>query len=239
MSDIREVSGEVRSTSRLVSFLYSLMRDHLPCGVVEELVKGATPDKETLYSNGWLASYAEHLANRISPEKVDLENLKADLARISAELGLPPGIGPADGEIRKLRLVFERIGIGAFNPRGLTHEALREKGNDALKRAEKAENELALLKLYYETLRQSAEETASQRDRSQIDLHRIGDLLGVRPEEAKDAVTTLVNRDRRDAEAVKVLKDMLATWEVSGSIRGDTYEAARRILASAGLSVEG
>lgn len=173
---------------------------------MEELVKGATPDKETLYSNGWLASYAEHLANRISPEKVDLENLKAE---------------------------------------GLTHEALREKGsdvlkgNDSLKRAEKAENELALLKLYYETLRQSAEETASQRDRSQIDLHRIGDLLGVRPEEAKDAVTTLVNRDRRDAEAVKVLKDMLATWEVSGSIRGDTYEAARRILASAGLSVEG
>lgn len=221
MSDIREVSGEVRSTSRLVSFLYSLMRDHLPCGVVEELVNVSTPDKETLYSNGWLASYAEHLASRISPEKLDLGNLKADLARISAELEL---VAPADGELHRLRQDYE---------------ALREKGNDALKRAEKAENELALLKLYYETLRQSAEETARQRDRSQIDLHRIGDLLGVRPEEAKDAVSTFVNRDRQSAEAVKVLKDMLATWEVSGSIRGDTYEAARRILASAGLSVEG
>ncbi len=45
---------------KLASFLYDLMRDHLPCGVVQELVGKA--DSDTTYTNGYLAEYARYLS---------------------------------------------------------------------------------------------------------------------------------------------------------------------------------
>lgn len=61
---LRERSGHVEINSKLVSFLYDLMRDHLPPGKVEELVRAST-ESEVLYSNGWLAKYAQDIANRL------------------------------------------------------------------------------------------------------------------------------------------------------------------------------
>lgn len=63
---LREVSGKVNIDSYLVSFLYSLMRDHLPPGVIEELVREAEQEPDVQYTNGWLARYAENLAKRLS-----------------------------------------------------------------------------------------------------------------------------------------------------------------------------
>ena len=56
-----------KTDSRIVAFLYLLMRDHLPTGVVAEVTKEleATPGTNVL-TNGWLAKYAEHIARALS-----------------------------------------------------------------------------------------------------------------------------------------------------------------------------
>lgn len=63
-----ERSDCVHCTSALVSFLYDLMRDHLPAGTVERLVREAVPGTTT-YTNGWLANYASDLAQRLDPPR--------------------------------------------------------------------------------------------------------------------------------------------------------------------------
>ena len=68
---IREASGRVNIDSKLVSFLYLLGRDCLPLGVIEELFrknlnKDGEYESESQYSNGWLARWAEDLAERLT-----------------------------------------------------------------------------------------------------------------------------------------------------------------------------
>lgn len=61
---LKEESGNVVDDTKLVLFLYSLLRDHLPAGVVEELVR----DSQGIpveYTNGYLANYANNLADRL------------------------------------------------------------------------------------------------------------------------------------------------------------------------------
>lgn len=64
---LRERSGTVSINSKLVSFLYELMRDHLPPGKIEELVR-ASQEPDVTYTNGWLAKYAQDLANRLKDQ---------------------------------------------------------------------------------------------------------------------------------------------------------------------------
>lgn len=67
---LRKRSGSVCSTDPLVSFLYILMRDHVPAGVVEGIVRDhAVPAQEsggTVFTNGYLAFYAKDVADRLS-----------------------------------------------------------------------------------------------------------------------------------------------------------------------------
>lgn len=68
---LRERSGNVVNDDRLTSFLYELMRDHVPPGEVEKLVRDLELDDShgntsSLFSNGWLACYAEDLAKRLT-----------------------------------------------------------------------------------------------------------------------------------------------------------------------------
>lgn len=67
---MREKSGFIKSEDKLVSFIYELMRDHLPVGTVGALVKNANINDETLYSNGWLAEYAKYLAEILKQNNV-------------------------------------------------------------------------------------------------------------------------------------------------------------------------
>lgn len=69
-SKLRERSGNVDLSGRLTSFLYVLMRDHLPPGKVEELVREVelAGDGENKYSNGWLALYAQDLMVRLTED---------------------------------------------------------------------------------------------------------------------------------------------------------------------------
>jgi hypothetical protein len=66
---LRERSGAITNDSKLVAFLYELMRDHLPLADVETLVRrqiDVSKENTAVYTNGWLAKYAEDLAKRLS-----------------------------------------------------------------------------------------------------------------------------------------------------------------------------
>jgi hypothetical protein len=64
---LRARSGCVNVNSRLVAFLYELMRDEVTPGRVEELVRNSS-DPEGVYTNGWLAGYAIDLARRLGDD---------------------------------------------------------------------------------------------------------------------------------------------------------------------------
>lgn len=64
--NMRKRSGNVNINSFLVSFLYELMRDHLPPGTVEEVVQNTLKESDCQYTNGWLAQYAQDIANRLT-----------------------------------------------------------------------------------------------------------------------------------------------------------------------------
>ena len=62
---IRTRSGMINSSDKLVAFIYSLLRDHISAGIIEQLVRDAEIDAESQYSNGWIAQYAQDLASRL------------------------------------------------------------------------------------------------------------------------------------------------------------------------------
>lgn len=72
---LRSRSGAVNSQDPLVSFLYILMRDHLPAGVVEGIIQNHVvveaqdegPSDESQFCNGYLAAYAKDIAARLVP----------------------------------------------------------------------------------------------------------------------------------------------------------------------------
>jgi hypothetical protein len=77
---LKNRSGSVTYSSKLVSFLYGLLRDHLPAGSVEELVEDSQVSEVT-YTNGWLAQYAQDVADRLKdevPPKVSPKDLSPD-----------------------------------------------------------------------------------------------------------------------------------------------------------------
>lgn len=66
-----ERSGNIESSDPLVSFLYDIMRDHLPVGTVEALIADALKAQDgASYDNGWLAQYAMDVAKRLRPRPV-------------------------------------------------------------------------------------------------------------------------------------------------------------------------
>ena len=64
MDRMRIRTGCVTDDSRVVSFLYDLLRDHLPAGTVEALVQAAMQTPVT-FTNGHLARYAQDVAARL------------------------------------------------------------------------------------------------------------------------------------------------------------------------------
>ena len=68
---LREVSGNIVFNDALTSFLYELIRDHLPAGVVEEIVRNSVNNTEVLFTNGWLAKYSNNLAEELLNAKTN------------------------------------------------------------------------------------------------------------------------------------------------------------------------
>jgi hypothetical protein len=79
---LRVASGSARTNSRLVSFLYELMRDHVQPGVLQTLLVNTPPDTTAEFTNGFLAGYAEYLAGVLTEPA-------------------PPGQPPLPGDAKK------------------------------------------------------------------------------------------------------------------------------------------
>jgi hypothetical protein len=65
---MHERSGVVRSNDPLVAFLYVVLRDHVQPGTIESIMLNHveyTTTGQSVYSNGWLAAYAQDLASRL------------------------------------------------------------------------------------------------------------------------------------------------------------------------------
>ncbi len=68
--DIIEASGNYVRTDNVVSFMYELMRDHLPAGTVETIVRNVlAEDPPVHYCNGWLAKHAAFIVDRLLEKK--------------------------------------------------------------------------------------------------------------------------------------------------------------------------
>lgn len=64
MCDLRDNRGEILSDDPVVLFLYFLIRDHVPLGVVEEIIEKHTYATAT-FANKALVEYIIDLANKI------------------------------------------------------------------------------------------------------------------------------------------------------------------------------
>lgn len=67
---VKERSGGHATQNPLTVFLYLLLRDHVPAGVIERLVQEvetAPPGVTTQLSNGWVGRMAEDYAARLTP----------------------------------------------------------------------------------------------------------------------------------------------------------------------------
>jgi polyhydroxyalkanoate synthesis regulator phasin len=69
--ELREISGSVTYSDPLTTFLYLLMRNDLPAGTVEALVRESVNSaEECTFTNGWLAHYAHNLAEELKNARV-------------------------------------------------------------------------------------------------------------------------------------------------------------------------
>lgn len=67
LCELSEQSGKVIDISPLVNLLYSLLSAHVTPDALEKLVQELPPlGMEVQYTNGWLAKYAQNLAERIT-----------------------------------------------------------------------------------------------------------------------------------------------------------------------------
>ena len=62
---LRERSGRVNG-NRLESFIYELLRDHIPSGQMEVVTRNSESKVVYRMTNGWLARYAKDVARRLT-----------------------------------------------------------------------------------------------------------------------------------------------------------------------------
>lgn len=64
---IKKDSGSVKLSGTIASLLYELMRDHVPPGIIEEVVRHVEAEgaEDIQCCNGWLGLYANYLALRL------------------------------------------------------------------------------------------------------------------------------------------------------------------------------
>jgi hypothetical protein len=74
-SRMRVRSGLINSEDPLVVLLYLLMRDHIPSGDIEGILKDIQ-NEEYEFSNGWLANHAKDIAERLRVQSVQKEKSK-------------------------------------------------------------------------------------------------------------------------------------------------------------------
>jgi len=62
---VRNESVIVCSNSKVAAFLYYLLKDKVPAGEVESVMREVEKNDSFKFTNGWLAQYAIYLDNRL------------------------------------------------------------------------------------------------------------------------------------------------------------------------------
>ena len=62
--EMYKASGEIESTDPLLAFLYVMLRNGAGPGVIHEALENMT-DQPMRYTNGWLAQYAQFVADKM------------------------------------------------------------------------------------------------------------------------------------------------------------------------------
>lgn len=106
MEQIRQRSGNITIDCKLTSFLYTLMRDHVQPGIIEEIMLNHIGEETVSYSNGWLALYAQDVAKRLKP----ISSPKAERYRRTDEYV----------QIIKNELIAQNIQLHTDDPLGIT-----------------------------------------------------------------------------------------------------------------------
>lgn len=86
-----------RTTDALASFLYDLMRDHVPTGFVEKIVVDVEQQRGAAVLHGPLGAYAEDLANRLHAASKHLAETDEG-GTVGCPVG-PPGVEGPSGPI--------------------------------------------------------------------------------------------------------------------------------------------
>lgn len=62
---MRQASGNIDSSDPLVAFFYLLARDEMPLGDIEALIDQVDKDNTNIFTNGWMAQWAQDAARRL------------------------------------------------------------------------------------------------------------------------------------------------------------------------------
>jgi hypothetical protein len=175
--DLRERSGSVNIKSRLVSFLYDLMRDHLTAGQVEELVRDSL-DIEVAYTNGHLAQYAWDLANRLQPTLIKPGGILKEVLRNRFQMVKEGYLTPLEAADKVYAAITEQDPLLSTGKSRRKNETVDPPRSNSLKAASKqsiieAEDEsvIAALKEASNTTYDEAPVETLKKPSGTIDLH--------------------------------------------------------------------
>lgn len=115
---LRTRSGNMFYKSRLISFLYDLLRDHLVPSTVEKLVSDAHPD--VYYTNGYLARYAADVAERLMHNPNVVRTIEGEVGYSLGHVihtldecvplsGLADVLGPLQGKRVRMYVIIEEL----------------------------------------------------------------------------------------------------------------------------------
>lgn len=120
-AELHKRSGQVRSDNPFVSFLYILMRDHVPTGVVAKVVADDEGGPPYDFTNGWLAQYAAHVVAELTSRVRKVWHKNGTKCE---DDGLP--LGPCElPHLRRLTAAEQAEVLLALQGSGL-HERMRE-----------------------------------------------------------------------------------------------------------------
>ena len=187
--ELRRVSGTVTYGDPLTSFLYSLMRDHLPAGTVEKLVVEVSEEAENVvFTNGWLAKYANNLAEQLKSAKT---------TKLSETLSQMFKDGEGEGE--------EEYSLTPERPSFSTQKEIEDELELLKEEIENAANE-------EETVESLIEEAMEESEKEEYDKAE-DDAPPVTLDEAREMIDDIAQRGVLSTEKLQEIKDDLEQIE--------------------------
>jgi len=224
-SELREASGTITYTDPLTAFFYLLLRNELAAGKVEALVSEAVNSaEECTFTNGWLAQYANNLAERIKNAKV--EHLKKALDQVFTFEEEAKKAKAKEEEVKRIQKELEKVS------ESLDDEELAKLEQKLIAAATvQDEEEDVEEKPTVDTAKEAIQQLVSQGHLSEEDAVNLEsdineaikrpEAVEVEPEEEGEKLTAeeareMVESAVEESEQVKKIGEWLQTAEIDG-----------------------